>query len=670
MNVADKVLWSPPDDWRTTTPIGRYLEWLSRRSPSLTFDSYDDVWRWSVSNLSAFWQSIWEYFELGEPVAIDRVLINAEMPGAQWFPDVALNYSELALRGADADVAIVSSSQSRLDVQLTYAELREQVALARAGLQRIGVGRGDRVAAYLPNIAETIVAFLATASLGAVWSSCAPEFGTSSVVARFAQIDPSVLLVIDGYRYGNKSVDRRDEVDAIRAALPNLRATVLLSYLDRECDRAGTISWDDFLKRDDVDAVAPLEFDAVPFDHPLYVLYSSGTTGVPKPIVHAHGAIAIEHVKALALHHGLNATDRLLWFTTTGWMMWNYAVSTLLLGGTVVCFDGDPAFPAIDNLFELASEHRVTSLGTSPAYVGAVRTAGCSPGDSYDLSALRSIAASGAPMSADLACWFSSTTNPDAMLVVISGGTDVCSAFIGPVPMLAVVAGEMACRYLGAAVESWSADGNALVGEQGELVITAPLPSMPIGFWGDEDGLRYRRAYFDRYPGVWHHGDWITIASDGSSVISGRSDATLNRGGVRHGTAEVYAIVESLDAVADSLIVHLEDDDGGAGRLLLFVVAAIGGPGRGLAVNDLGVDDALRDDIAAALRSELSPRYVPDEIHAVRVIPRTLSGKKLEVPVKRILQGHPVAIAASTDSMADPTALEPFVALASKLGFA
>ena len=536
-------------------------------------------------------------------------------------------------------------SQSRDDVRLTLGELRDQVARCRAGLQRLGVGRGDRVVAYLPNIAETLVAFLATASLGAVWASCAPEFGTSSVVARFQQIDPKVLLTIDGYRYGAKAIDRRAEVAAIREALPGLAATVLVPYLDPAATIDGTTPWSEVVAE-----AGPLEFERVPFDHPLYVLYSSGTTGLPKPIVHGHGGILVEHAKALGLHKDIGPDDRFFWFSTTGWMMWNFLVSGLIAGATVVCFDGDPGWPDLGATWQLAADQGVTSFGTSAPFLMACRKAGLTPGADVDLSALRSVGSTGAPLPAEGFEWVYEAVRGDIVLSSISGGTDVCSAFVGGCVLLPVRSGVIAARCLGAKVEAYSPSGESLVGEQGELVVTEPLPSMPVGFWGDDDGSRYRAAYFERFSGAWHHGDWITIEADGSSVITGRSDATLNRGGVRLGTSDFYTVVEAFDEVADSLIVHLDDPEGGPGRLLLFVVLA---PGAAL-------DDDLRGRIASALRAQLSPRHVPDEVHPVAAVPRTLSGKKLEVPVKRILLGQPADVVASEDALADPRSLDPY----------
>jgi acetoacetyl-CoA synthetase len=647
------VLWSPPADVRERSRIGRYLAWLEA-SHERRFGTYDDLWRWSVGEPGAFWRSVWEHFEViaGEAPVAD--LANPSMPGATWFPGATLNYAEQALRlpgrGSD-DVVVVGRSQTTGPSSLTAAELRDAVARCRAGLVRLGVRRGDRVAAFLPNIPETIVALLATASIGAIWSSCAPEFGLRAVIDRFSQIEPRVLLTIDGYRYGDREVDKRAEVDEIRAALPSLQATVVLPYLDpgTAVGIAGVTAWDEL-----VAAPAPMAYERVPFDHPLYILYSSGTTGLPKPIVHGHGGITLEHLKALGLHTDLGPADRFLWFTTTGWMMWNYLVSGLLVGATVVTFDGNPAWPDLSALWAVAAETRTTYFGTSAPYLMACRKAGLEPGRDLDLSALRGVGSTGSPLAASGFEWVREAVAASIPVGSLSGGTDVCTGFLGPCPLVPVWSGEISCRMLGAKVEAFDDDGRPVIGREGELVITTPMPSMPVALWGDADGSRLREAYFATYPGVWRHGDWLTITERGSCIVTGRSDATLKRGGVRIGTAEFYGIVEALPEIADSLVIHLEDDAGGPGELLLFVVPRDGAP----------LDDALRGRIGRALRDELSPRHVPDAILAVPAVPRTLSGKKLEVPVKRILLGAPPDVAASKDALADPRSLAPFEAFA------
>ncbi|GAA4450754.1 acetoacetate--CoA ligase [Phytohabitans houttuyneae] len=649
---AGTVLWTPPADVRDRTRIGDYLRWL-REHRGLDFAGYTDLWQWSVDDLPGFWRSIWDYFEIVAHEQPTAVLERPEMPGARWFPGATLNYAEHVLRMpglAPDDPVVLAYSQTRAPVTLSKAELREQVRRVRAGLRRLGVGRGDRVAAYAPNIPETYVLMLAAASLGATFSSCAPEFGTRSVVDRWRQIEPAVLVAVDGYRYGDKAVDRRAEVAAIQEALPSLRHTVTLPYLHAEGD------WDTLAAPTDEE----LTFEPVPFDHPLYVLYSSGTTGLPKPIVHGHGGILVEHLKMLALHHDLGPGDRFFWFTTTGWMMWNFLVSGPAVGAAIVLFDGNPgvraepgkpAQPDLGALWRMAEEARVTYFGTSAPFLLACRKAGITPRAGGQL---RGVGSTGAPLPPEGFAWVYEAVSPTVQLQSLSGGTDVCTGFIGGSPLVPVYEGELSCRCLGARVEAYDPSGKPVVDQLGELVITAPMPSMPVGFWGDSDGSRYREAYFDVFPGVWRHGDWITISERGTCVITGRSDATLNRGGVRLGTAEFYSVVEGFDEVVDSVVVHIDGED--QGDLLLFVVLA----------GDRELDDELRARISRELRTALSPRHVPDEIHQVRAVPRTLSAKKLEVPVKRILTGTPIQQAAATGALANPESLEEFRRFARK----
>jgi acetoacetyl-CoA synthetase len=635
-----EVLWEPAADARERTRLGAFLRWLDE-ARGLRLDGYRALWGWSVDDVEGFWDAFtaWAGVRWVSPPARPLADGDRSMPGARWFPGATLNYAEHALAPWTADpsaVAVVERSQTRERRELTGAELVDAVARCRAGLRALGVARGDRVAAYAPNITETLVAFLATASLGAVWSSCAPEFGTRSVIDRFSQIEPKVLLTVDGYRYGTRDIDRRAEVDTVRAALPSVQHAVEIPYLHD--DDAGEL-WPA--------AGEDLAFDAVPADHPLYVLFSSGTTGLPKPIVHGHGGITVEHLKTLTLHHDLGPGRRFAWFTTTGWMMWNYLVSGLMAGSTIVLFDGDPGHPDLTTLWRLAADERLDLLGVSAPFLMACRKAGVTPGRELDLSALRSVGSTGAPLPPEGFRWVRDEVGAHVQVASVSGGTDVCTAFVGMSPLLPVRAGEIACRMLGCDVRAVDPAGHECpVGVQGELVVAAPMPSMPVGFWGDADGSRYRAAYFDDFPGLWRHGDWVTFFDDGACVISGRSDATLNRGGVRLGTSDFYAVVESLPEIADSLVVHLEDP----GELVLFVALA---PGAEL-------DDDLRARIVTALRTELSPRHVPDRIEAVPGVPRTLSGKKLEVPVKRILGGVPAEKAASSGSLANPESLEWF----------
>jgi len=642
-----EILWEPTADARENSLLARYLDWL-REKRNLDHADYEALWRWSVSDLDGFWGSLWDFFGVKAHTSYERVLGSSTMPGAEWFPGARLNYAEHAL-GTDADrdaVAVVAVSQTRATFELTFGELREQVARARAGLQRLGVRPGDRVVANLPNIPETLIAFLATASLGAVWATCPPEFGVRSVVDRLGQLKPTVLLAIAGYRYGDKVIDRRDEVAAIRAQLPTLRSVVHVPYLGGADDALpATTSWHDLLLE-----AALLEFASVPFSHPLYVLFSSGTTGLPKAIIHCHGGILVEHYKNEGLSWDLRPGDRLQWFTTTAWMMWNALVSTLLLRASIVMIDGNPSWPDLSAQWRLIEQTRPTMFGLGPAFVLACRKQGIEPGRSFDLSSLRSIGAAGSPLPPEGFEWLYEQVDPSVLINLGSGGTDLCTGVVQGYPLLPVYAGEMSARCLGVDAAAFDLDGNEVVGELGELVIRKPMPSMAIGFWDDENGSRYRAAYFDRYPGVWRFGDWIIFTERGSSVVTGRSDATLNRGGVRLGTGEFYDVLEELDEVHDSLVVHLEADD----ELLLFVQLAPG----------LELDDALRGRIAGALRGALSPRHVPDTIVAVPAIPRTMTGKKLELPVKRILTGVPVGEVVRPDALVDPASIEPVVAFA------
>jgi acetoacetyl-CoA synthetase len=627
--------------------LGRFLDWL-RTERGLDFAGYEELRRWSIADLEGFWSAVWDFFEIRAHAPYERVLGSRLMPGAEWFPGARLNYAEHAVgRDEDVDaVAVVAHSQSREPSELTFGELREQVARTRAGLRRLGVGRGDRVVAYLPNIPETLVAFLATASLGAIWATCPPEFGVRSVLDRLGQLEPKVLLAVAGYRWGEKAIDRREQVAAIREGLPSLEAVVRVPYAGGEDDALpGTHAWGELLSEQ-----RPLAFDPLPFAHPLCVLFSSGTTGLPKAIVHCHGGILIEHLKNHGFSWDLQPGDRLQWFTTTAWMMWNALVSTLLLRASIVMIDGNPAYPDVSFQWELAEKTRPTFFGLSPAFTMACRKEGLEPGRLYDLSSIRMLCEAGSPLPLEGYEWLYRQVGSDVYLNVGSGGTDVCTGIVQGYPLLPVYAGEMSAACLGVDAAAFGPAGEPVVGELGELVLRQPMPSMPVAFWNDPDGSRYRETYFEHFPGVWRFGDWIMFTERGSSVISGRSDATLNRGGVRLGTGELYSVVEEFEEVLDSLVVHLEATD----ELLLFVVLR----------PDVELDEELKTRIAARLRTSLSPRHAPDAIVAVPAIPRTLTGKKLELPVKRILTGSAVSEVASRDALVDPASIDAFAAYA------
>ncbi len=661
------TLWEPDAKTIKNARMTRYARWLEGRGVRAA--GYDALWNWSVTSPGEFWTSIWDYFGVLGDRGDGPALTGAVMPGVHWFPGATLNYARNALRTAWTDpgrAAIIFSSERDRAGSLTYAELAAEVARVARGLRALGVARGDRVVALLPNIPEAVIGLLAAASIGAVWSSCSPDFGTRSVVDRFAQIEPAVLLAVDGYAYNGREFSRTEVVTEIAARLPTLTAVVMVDLLGTAPAGPGAstttplelrpgvklVSWPALGATDTADAArgAETEFEEVPFEHPLWVVYSSGTTGLPKPIVHGHGGIVLEHLKAVALHLDLHPGDRFSWYTTTGWMMWNFQVGGLLAGTTIVIYDGSAGYPDAGRLWQLAAQFQVSYLGVGAPYLMASLKAGLAPGQTWDLSALRGIGSTGSPLPPEGFAWVYAAVGKDLQLGSMSGGTDVCTGFVGHCPLLPVRAGVISGRCLGAKVESFDESGTPVVGEVGELVITEPMPSMPVMFWNDPDGSRYADSYFADFPGIWRHGDWIEILADGGCVIYGRSDATLNRGGVRMGTSEFYRVIESFGEVADSLVVDT-GRLGAEGTLVLFVQLA---PGREL-------DGDLTARIRAALREQLSPRHVPDEIVRVPGVPRTLSGKKLEIPVRKILLGTPVEEAADPNALANPEVLSSYV---------
>ena len=639
----DQPLWRPAAATAAATRITAFQAWAARHhaapaaplAPTADDDQaaarYGALHAWSTADPDRFWTAVTQWFDVRFSIPPDAVLADAAMPGARWFPGARLNYAEHALRhGEDPSTAgrpavLHLDETTDLPVTLTWSELRRQVGSLSAALRARGVGPGDRVGAYLPNIPQAVVAFLATASIGAIWTSCAPDFGARSVLDRLQQIEPAVLFAVDGYHYGGKDHDRTGVVAELRRELPTLHTVVHVPLLGGPAPE-GALRWEDLT----AGGAEPV-FEQLPFDHPLWVLYSSGTTGLPKAIVQSQGGILVEHLKQAGLHLDLGPGDRFLWYTSTGWMMWNFLLAGLLVGATIVTYDGSPGHPDTGAFWSVAARTGATVVGTSAAYVTAGRKAGLHPGRDLDLSAVRCIGTTGSPLPPDGFRWIYDEVKEDVWLASVSGGTDVCSCFVGGVPTLPVYLGEIQAPCLGAAVESWDVNGRPITDAVGELVVTRPLPSMPTGFWNDPDGARYRDSYFDMYPGTWRHGDWITVTSRGTVVIHGRSDSTLNRQGVRMGSSDIYEVVERLPEIAESLVIGLEEPDGGY-WMPLFVVLA---PGAAL-------DEDLRTRIRTSLRDQLSPRHVPDEVVAVAGLPHTLTGKRIEVPVKRLLAGTPL----------------------------
>ena len=663
MTEQPAILWQPSPAGLEQTNLSDYVAWL-RRERGLDFrvDDYESLQRWSSSAIEEFWGSIWEYFDVDADGDASVVLADRTMPGAKWFPNSSLNFAEHIFRDkTDDSLALVEQSELRSRREITWRELRERSAAIASGLTALGVVPGDRVAAYLPNGSEAIAGFLAAASIGAIWSSCSPDFGADSVIDRFSQIEPKVLLAVDGYSYNGRQFDRMGEVAQIEQAIPSVEKTVVLAYLDEvpaiDSLRAG-VGWNEAFPP----VSESLSFTRVGFDHPLWILYSSGTTGMPKPIVHGHGGILLEHLKKMWFHLDARDGDRVFWFTTTGWMMWNFLVGVLLTDAAVVLYDGSPAWPEPDTLWQLAQEAEVTCFGAGAAYlVNCMREEVVPRTAERPLTELRSIGSTGSPLPPEAFRWVSEQFGDNLWLFSTSGGTDVCTAFVGGCPVLPVYEGELQSASLGVSLKAFDETGEALIGEVGELVITEPLPSMPVCFWGDADGSRLRESYYEMYPGLWRHGDWIEITERGTAIIYGRSDSTINRGGVRIGTSEIYRSVLRETAVADALVVDLPTNESGSeSTILLFVVLSDG------AELDQEVTDRIRGD----LRKSCSPRHVPDQVIAVPAVPRTISGKLLEVPIKRILLGADPDKVASRGSLSEPGALDWFIEFAAAPGSA
>lgn len=661
MSESPPLLWSPSAERIARSRVNHYLQWLASRGQH--FSDYQALWQWSVDDIDAFWASIWDYFEVQCSVPYQQVVSGTQMPGATWFAGARLNFAEQLFRfNTDAATAgkeaIVAESETRARITLSWREVREQVTAVANTLRALGVGPGDRVVAYLPNTPEAVIAFFACASIGAIWSSCSPDMGASSVLDRFRQIDPKLLIAVDGYRYGGKAFNRLEVVQNMRTELPTLKHTVLLPYLEPALDVTaalpGAIRWQDLLTHPAAQA-NPIHFEQLPADHPLWILYSSGTTGMPKPIVHGQGGSLLECLKGNAFSLDLGEDDRFLWFSTTGWVMWNAQISGLLVGATICIYDGNPGYPDLSRLWKFAQDMRLTFFGVGAAFFSNCMKAGISPAKLADLSTLRGVGSTGSPLPDEAFHWIYQHVHPDVLLASISGGTDVAAPFVGSSPLLPVYAGEMQCRGLGVAVHALNEQGEAVIDQVGELVVTKPMPTMPLFFWNDPGNKRYLDSYFDHYPGLWRHGDWIKITPRGGAVIYGRSDATINRHGIRMGTSEIYRVVEDFAEVLDSMVVDLEYL-GRESYMPLFVVMREGHE----------LDAILKQRIADKIRTQLSARHVPNEVFAVPEIPRTLTGKKMELPIKKLLLGAPIEKIGNPDAMSNPGSLQWYAKFAAQ----
>ena len=645
------ILWKPSKAFIENANLRDFEHWLGRQK-NLHFSDYQALWEWSANNPAAFWESIWQYFDIISHAPYRQVLSGSKMPDVHWFEGATLNYAEHIFRQYEdrrEQTALWFASERQAVKAMSWGELADKVLVFKQFLEKQGIGKGDRVAAYLPNTPEALIAFYAVNALGAVWSCCSPDFGVNTVIDRFVQIEPKLFIAVDGYQYGGKSFDRRQEVLQIHAQLPTVEHTVFFQYLDAAatCPIPNATNWTEALQANP--AAGNLQFTPVPFEHPIWILYSSGTTGKPKAITHSHGGVLLEHYKYMAFHNDVHPGENFFWFSTTGWMMWNFLQASLLMGAAPVLYDGSPGYPGLEVLWQLAGDLPIHHFGTSAPYLVACMKKGLSPKSLADLSSLRSIGSTGAPLPPEAFDWVYQDISDNIWLCSMSGGTDVCTAFVGGNPYAPVYRGRIQCRALGCALEAYNDEGQPVTGSLGEMVIEQPMPSMPVFFWNDPGGKRYRESYFETYPGKWRHGDWVEISEDGSLTIQGRSDATLNRKGVRIGTAEIYSVLDGIPGIKDSVILNLELD-GGDDFMPLFIVLD---PEKDL-------DEALKNQINTALKQQCSPRHVPDHIFQIPDIPYTLSGKKMEVPVKKILMGISAGAGMNKDAVRNPEAMAFF----------